>query len=66
MDFYTANSILNKNYKPTCTIWRHATVRKDVKAHKRRGRRVYKHYLKTGRIEDFNRASRPMTNWDFD
>lgn len=66
MDFYSVKSILNKHYKPKWTCWRQKTVKKHVKLHNRRGRRVYKLYLKTGRIEDFNRACRPMTNWDFD
>lgn len=66
MDFYTGGIILAANYKPIFTIWNRKTVAEDVKAHNRRARRTYKHYLKTGRMEDYNRSQRKMTRWDFD
>jgi hypothetical protein len=66
MDFYIGNLILAANYKPVWTCWNRKTVSADVKAHKRRARRTYKHYLKTGCINDYNRSQKLMTTWDFD
>jgi hypothetical protein len=66
MDFYEGGVILAANYKPIRTCWTHKTVAAHVKAHKRKSRRLYKHYLKTGNIRDYNRSQRMMTRWDFD
>ena len=55
-----------KHYKPRWTIWSPKSVAEDVKLHKRRTRRAYKQYLKTGTQKDFDRSQRLITNWDFD
>ena len=52
--------------RPKWTLWNPATVSKDIKAHKRRCRRAYKQYLKTGTVRDFNRANSMISRWDFD
>jgi hypothetical protein len=66
MDFYEGGLILAANYKPKWTCWSRKTVTAHVKAHKRKSRRLYKHYLKTGDIRDYNKSQRMMTQWDFD
>ena len=55
-----------KYYKPQWTIWSPKTVSNEVIAHKRRCRRAFKQYLKTGAQKDFDRSQRLITNWDFD
>ena len=67
MDYYSGSDyVVTKNYKPKWTCWKSSTVTKWVKEHKRTQRRIYKHYLKTGDIRDFNRSQRKISNWDFD
>ena len=66
MDIYEGGLILAKNYKPEWTCWTHKTVAAHVKAHKRKMRRLYKQYLKSGDIRDYNRSQCLMTTWDFD
>lgn len=68
IDYYSGNNnnIVAKNLKPKYTIWNPKTVIEDIKIHKRHARRSYKQYLRTGRIQDFNRSQRKITNWDFD
>ena len=55
-----------KYYKPRWTIWSPKLVSDEVIAHKRRTRRAYKQYLRTGSMRDFDRSQRIITNWDFD
>lgn len=55
-----------KYYKPRWTVWAPPTVKEEVKLHKRRTRRAFKQYLRTGSIKDFNRSQKLITNWDFD
>lgn len=57
---------VTKNYKPKWTIWRPETIRADVIAHKRRTRRAFKQFLKTGSQKDFNRSQKLLTRWEFD
>jgi hypothetical protein len=66
MDFYLGNYVVAKDLHPKWTIWNPSTVNADVKAHKRRARRAYRQYLKTGAIKDFNRSQKKITRWDFD
>jgi len=67
IDIYAGNGyVVAKNYKPVWTCWRSSTVTKHVREHRRTQRRRYKQYLKTGRIEDFNRSQKKITKWDFD
>lgn len=66
MDFYEGKNVVTASYKPKWTIWNRKTVTIHLVAHKRRSRRVYKHYLKTGDIRDYNRSQRKITSWDFD
>lgn len=55
-----------KDLKPIWTGWSHETVRGNIKAHKRRSRRLYRQYLKTGDIRDFIKANRKISRRDFD
>jgi len=55
-----------KYYKPRWTIWNPKTVQEEVKLHKRRTRRAFKQYLKTGLQKDFDRSQKLITQWDFD
>jgi len=66
MDFYEGSQVVAANYKPKWTIWNRKTVGKHLTEHKRRSRRIYKLYLKTGDIRDYNRSQRKITTWDFD
>jgi len=67
MDIIAGHSrLMTADARPIHTIWTKAEVIEVKKAHRRRSRRTYKQYLKTGRIEDFNRSQKLLTNWDFD
>ena len=57
---------VTKHYKPRWTCWKRETVSEDVKLHKRRTRRAFKQYIKTGSQRDFDRSQRQITDWDFD
>ena len=58
--------LMTADARPHYTVWSKSEVIAVKKAHRRRSRRTYKQYLKTGRIEDFNRSQKLLTNWDFD
>lgn len=66
MDLSLGSHVVAKNVTPKWTVWNPKTVSKEIKRHKRVSRRVYKQYLKTGDIRDFNRSQRKITNFDFD
>jgi hypothetical protein len=66
MDFYLGKDVVAKDLRPKWTCWKSETVNADVQAHKRRTRRAYRQYLKTGSIKDFNRSQKKITRWDFD
>jgi len=66
MDILQGKVILAETYKPKWTCWDRRTVRKHVTAHKRKMRRIYKQYLRTGDVRDYNRSQYLMTRWDFD
>ena len=66
IDYYLGSNTVAKDLRPIFTIWKTTTVNADVKSHKRKSRRVYRQYLKTGNIRDFNRSQRKITRWDFD
>ena len=66
IDYYLGSDTVTQDLRPIFTIWNPTTVNADIKAHKRRERRAYKQYLKTGAIRDFNRSQRKITRWDFD
>lgn len=65
-DYELGEYIVAKDLKPIWTIWNPKTVAKDIKTHKKRARRSYKQYLKTGDIRNFNKSQRKITRWDFD
>ena len=66
MDFEIGKYVVAKDLKPIYTIWNPKTVNKDIKAHKKRARRSYKHYLKTGDLRQFEKSQRKITRRDFD
>jgi hypothetical protein len=66
MDYYLGGNIVVKDLRPIWTLWNPITVSKNIKAHKRKSRRIYRQYLKTGNIRDFDRSQRKITRWDFD
>ena len=66
IDYYLGSNTVAKDLRPIFTIWNPSTINADKKAHKRRGRRTYKQYLKTGSLRDFNRSQKKITRWDFD
>ena len=66
IDYYSGKNIVAKDLRPIYTMWSHTEIQKDIKAAKRRARRVYKQYLKTGDIRDYNRSQRKITRSDFD
>jgi len=68
MDYFSGNNnnIVAKDLRPKYTIWKQTTVQDEIKLHKRIARRRYKQYLRTGRIQDFNRAMKKITRWYFD
>lgn len=66
MDILKGGVILAKEYKPKWTCWRPSTVTKHAIIHKRKMRRIYKQYLKTGDIRDYNRSQYLMTRKEFD
>lgn len=66
MDYYFGKDVVAKDLRPIWTGWKSETVNDDIKAHKRRARRAFRQYLKTGDIRDFNRSQRKITRWDFD
>jgi len=65
-DYYTGNSVVVKDVRPIYTIWNPKTVSKDITSHKRRSRRAYHQYLRTGSLNDYNRSQRKITRFDFD
>ena len=65
-DYVLGDYCVCKDLKPIWTCWSHDTVRDDIKAHKRRSRRAYRQYLKTGDVRDLNRANRKVSRRDFD
>jgi hypothetical protein len=66
MEIYAGKWITAKDLHPVFTIWNTGEVQKDIRRAKRRARRIYKQYLKTGDIRDFNRSQRKISRWDFD
>lgn len=66
MSFEKGNKIVGKDLHPIYTIWNPKTVAKRVKEHKRRTRRTYKQYLKSGDIRQFNKSQIMITRRDFD
>jgi hypothetical protein len=66
MDYYLGKYTVAKDLKPIWTVWKHTEVTKDIKAHKRKTRRSYRQYLKTGDVRQFNKSQRKITRWDFD
>lgn len=66
MDYYLGEYVVVEDLKPIYTIWNPKTVAKDIKAHKRKARRSYKQYLKTGDIRQFNKSQKKITRYDFD
>jgi len=65
-DYYLGKNIVAKDLRPVWTRWNPKTVNKKIAAAKRRARRTYKQYLKTGSLRDFNRSQLKITRWDFD
>lgn len=63
---FAGKNTVAKDLRPKFTLWRKTTVSKDIKSHKRRSRRVYKQYLRSGDIRLFVRSQRKLTRWDFD
>ena len=66
MELLLGDSVVGKDLKPIYTIWNPKTVSKDIKAHKRKSRRTYKNYLRTGDIRQFNKSQTMITRRDFD
>lgn len=58
--------MLAKDYKPKWTCWKHKTVKKRVKDHKRYCRRKFKQFLKSGNIRDLDASRKLLTRFDFD
>ena len=65
-EIYAGEYTVAKDLRPKWTCWKSATVTADKQAHKRKARRVYRHYLKTGDVRIFNRSQKKLTRWDFD
>ena len=65
-DYCAGSYTVAKQVHPIFTRWRPETVNRHIKLHKRRARRTYKQYLRTGDARDFNRSQRKITSWDFD
>ena len=61
-----APNTIAKVFRPIHTVWDDREVRGVKKAYRKYSRRTYKQYMQTGRIQDFNRSQRKLTNWDFD
>jgi hypothetical protein len=54
-----------KDYKPQYVLVGQKERSNDIKAYKRRSRRAFRQYLRTGSVKDFNRAEKPFVNeWD--
>lgn len=66
MDYEIGSDVLIKDLKPIYTIWNPKTVAKYIKAHKKRARRSYKQYLKTGDFRLFKKSQKKITRLDFD
>lgn len=67
MDIIAGTSnIMTADARPKWTIWNPGEVSSVKKSYRKWARRTYKHYLRTGRIEDFNRSQRKLSNYDFD
>ena len=66
MDYYLGKDVVVKDLRPRWTCWKHTTVNADIQAHKRKARRIYRQYIRTGDIRDYNRSQRKITRWDFD
>jgi hypothetical protein len=58
--------IMTADAKPKWTLWNPRQVSNVKKSFRKAARRIYKQYMKTGSINDFNRSQRLLTNWDFD
>jgi hypothetical protein len=65
-DVYEGSSTVAMDLRPRFTIWNKNTVSRDVTMHKRRSRRSYKCYLRTGDIRQFIKSQKLITRWDFD
>ena len=52
--------------KPRCVAMKLKTVRALIRQHKRNVRHAAKRFLKTRSRQDWNRAGRILTRWDFD
>lgn len=66
MDYFIGDYVVVEDVKPIYTVWNPKTVAKDILAHKRKARRSYKQYLKTGDIRQFNKSQKKITRYDFD
>ena len=66
MDREPGGIVIQKKFRPAWTQWDQRTIRKVVRIHKRRARRIYKQYLKTGSNHDFLRSQVILGQWDFD
>ena len=65
-NIYVGVYVVAKDLKPIYTCWNPKTVNKYIKDHKRKARRIYKQYLKTGDVRLFNKSQHKITRWDFD
>jgi len=59
-------NIIAADLRPKWTRWNPHQVANIKKDYRKWARRVYKQYMKTGDIRDFNRSQRKLTRWDFD
>jgi len=66
MDLIIGRDTVTEKCRPVWTVWRPGTVAKDKTAHKRRARRTFKQYMKTGNVRLFNSSQKLLTSWDFD
>lgn len=66
MDYYLGKDIVAKDLRPVWTRWRSTTIKEFKTAAKRRHRRAYRQYIRTGDIRDYNRSQRKITRWEFD
>ena len=66
MDYYLGKDVVAKDLRPVWTCWRSSTIQEFKTMAKRKSRRIYRQYIRTGDIRDFNRSQRKITRWDFD
>ena len=58
--------LIAKKHLPVWTVWNPKTVKKVIADHKKRARRSYKIYLKTGDYRQLRHSQEMITNYDFD